>query len=321
MKPDLKGVFFYAILPALIAGAFAVAPKLYDIVTEPKASLSFLSTAGPVVRLSSGVKQIVSTSVWNNGRRPLSDVKFILSPESDTTIEAATFEQTTGISYKVLENSTHTTYEVPGLLPGEKFSVAVMLTAKEQVKLPQVSARSKETLGVTSEAQFQPKSSKIDFAGAVLASLSVFSMAIALRKRIRSGGLPGIGGKQDVLFFIPARLKLPEIANEMRLADTRLTYLRMADILLAHGLKSESDARDRTIMALKCMLLVEGIAESSLRVIEENLRILEEDGFSQDEVKLLRDRSVSVSDQAKLRKHINNFITSAAAFLTSPPNA
>lgn len=321
MKLDLKGVFFYAVLPALIAGGFAIAPKLYDIATEPKASLSFTSTAGPVVRLSSGVKQIISTTVWNDGKRPLTDVKLIVSPEADTKIEASTFEQTTGLSFEELENENRTTYEVAGLLPGEKFSVAAMLTAQGEVKLPGVSVRSEEILGSIAETQVKQGSSNIDFAGALLASFSVFAMSIVLRRKVRGGGLPSIGGKQDVLFFIPARLKLPEIANEMRLADTNLTYLRMADILLAHGIESEDDIKDRTVKALKCMLLIEGIAESSIQIIKDNLKILEGDDFSQEEISLLREKSISVSSQSQLRKNINNYINSSAEFLTETEHA
>lgn len=321
MKLDLKGVFFYAVLPALIAGGFAIAPKLYDIATEPKASLSYTSTAGPAVRLSSGVKQIVSTTVWNDGKRPLSDVKLIITPGAGTEIEASTFEQTTGLSFEKLENENRTAYGVSGLLPGEKFSVAAMLTAQGEVNLPEVSIRSEEVLGSITETQIKPESSNIDFAGALLASFSVFAMSIVLGRKIRGGGLPSIGGKQDVLFFIPARLKLPEIANEMRLADTNLTYLRMADILLAHGIESDGDIKTRTIKALKCMLLVEGIAESSIQIIKDNLKILEEEEFSQDEIKLLREKSISVSHQSKLRNNINDYITSSAEFLTSHRHA
>ncbi|WP_157670357.1 hypothetical protein [Chitinibacter sp. GC72] len=249
MKLDLRNVFFYAILPALIAGIFSVAPKLYEIATEPKASLRFLSTAGPVVRLSSGAKQIVSTSVWNDGRRPLTKVKFILSPEPGTKLEATGFEQTTGLTYKILESSSNTTYEVDGLLPGERFSVAVMLTAEGQMRLPQISVRTEETLGSAAETIPTQKSSNIELAGALLTSLSVFAMSIVMGKKLRSGAFSTTGSKQDVLFFIPARLQLPDISNEMRLANMSLTYLRMADILLAHGLESKGDTRQRTVIS------------------------------------------------------------------------
>lgn len=321
MKLEPKHFFFYAVLPALIAGVFSIAPKLYEIVTEPKASLQFLATAGPVVRLPSGVKQIISVSVWNGGRKPLGNVKLKLDAKPGTTIEASTLQQHTALSYKIADAPNSSTYEVAGLLPGEKFSVAAMLTSEVAIELPQVAARSNETLGVTSEVQLKPKSSKLDFVGASLASLSVLVMSLALSFKVRSGGFPGIGGKQDVLFFIPARLELPEIANEMRLADTSLSYLRMADILLAHGLNSDGAARERAVTALKCLLLIQGIAERSLDVIKGNLRILEGEDFSQDEFDLLREKSVSVSEQEKLRERINGFISAASAFLTSPPNA
>lgn len=184
-----------------------------------------------------------------------------------------------------------------------------------------MSVRSEEILGSIAETQVKQGSSNIDFAGALLASFSVFAMSIVLRRKVRGGGLPSIGGKQDVLFFIPARLKLPEIANEMRLADTNLTYLRMADILLAHGIESDGDIKDRTIKALKCMLLIEGIAENSIQIIKDNLKILEGDDFSQDEISLLREKSISVSSQSQLRKNINDYINSSAEFLTAAEHA
>ena len=61
-------------MPALVAGAFSLAPKLYDIATEPRAELTFRKIIGPAVQTAEGRTQILSVSAINSGKRPVTDL-------------------------------------------------------------------------------------------------------------------------------------------------------------------------------------------------------------------------------------------------------
>ena len=174
---------------------------------------------------------------------------------------------------------------------------------------PTVVVRSAEVRGEErSAAEPSRGASRLDLLSAVLTGVSVFLMAITVVLRIRRGTLPGLSGKQDALFYIPARLGLPEIANEMRLADAFLTYMRMADILLAYGLSGTDEEREKAILALKSLLLIKNVAEESLSSITRNLRLLSRTEVSDQQISVLRNTAVPVQKQLDLRARIDGLL-------------
>ena len=76
---QLKKFLLYALLPALIAGAFSIAPKVYDILKEPNAKLDYLITKGPELQGQDGYRRILSLVVTNSGKKPLHKLKAHLS--------------------------------------------------------------------------------------------------------------------------------------------------------------------------------------------------------------------------------------------------
>jgi len=320
LKIEFKKVLFYAIAPAIVAGLFSIAPKLYDIVVEPTAKLTYLLSSGPELEVQDGFRKILSIEVMNSGRKPLSNVAANMVLERGQ-VETHKIQEESGLKPTVVANEREVSVEINMLHPSEKFTISAMVMVPYAENVPRFSLRSTEVLGQPFIVEPKKRDRKLDLLGAILAATSVFVMAstVMVRRKSFASRLIGLtSSKQDVLFYIPARLKLPVISNEMRLIDTKLTYLRMADILLSHGLMAAREERENTIKALKCLLLVSSMAETSLTVIIKNIKILEGDDYSEEEINLLREKATSVDDQLVIRDQINNYIENDLAFLTNP---
>lgn len=72
---DFKKVILYAIIPAIIAGLFAVIPKIYDEINEPKALLGYSIIQGPSLGVDGVNKSIVTIQTRNLGKKVLSQNK------------------------------------------------------------------------------------------------------------------------------------------------------------------------------------------------------------------------------------------------------
>lgn len=319
MKIEFKKVLIYAITPAVIAGLFSIAPKLYDIIVEPTAELTYAISSGPELEEPNGYRKIISIEITNSGKKPLSNIAANLQLDKGK-IDTHKVQEESGLNPSIKAKEKEVAIEIGTLHQNESFTVSAMLFAPTEGASPNFTLRSKETLGKQFVIEPDKRERKLDLIGAILASISVFVMATTVMVRRKPLFSILTGGKQDVLFYIAARLNLPAISNEMRLIDTRLTYLRMADILMAHGLITSAEDRENTVKALKCLLLVSGIAETSLAIVTNNIKTLEGEDYSDEEIELLRNKAVSVDDQLVIRDLINKYIENDLAFLTNPAN-
>ena len=82
----------------------------------------------------------------------------------------------------------------------------------------------------------------------------------------------------------------------------------MADILLSQGCKRDA-LKDSSAKALKCLLLIKNIAKISQDVIVNNLKLLEKESFSSDEISLLRSKSVDIDNVFEIRNRIEIFLS------------
>lgn len=317
LKIEFKKVLLYAIVPAVIAGLFSIAPKMYDVLVEPKAELTYLLSRGPELEGQDGYRMILSVEVKNSGKTPVSNVTANMALEKGT-IESYKVQGDSGLKPNTIAKEGEVSVDVKKLHPGEIFTVSAMMYSQDAGITPRFSLRSTEVLGKPFLVEPEKRNQTLDVVGALLAAFSVFVMATAVMIRRKPVINMLTGSKQDFLFYIPARLNLPAISDEMRLIETRLTYLRMADILLAHGLASSGDERDKTIKALKCLLLVGSIADTSLEVIKRNIKTIEGSNYSDEDIDLLRERARSVNDLLNIRDAIDSYIEDDLEFLTSP---
>jgi hypothetical protein len=306
MKP-LHKVLLFAVLPALIAGGFSVAPKIYEELNRPSASLIYDITVGPAIRAGDSYQQIYSLSITNQGKVVLSEIAGTFRLNSGK-IENFAFDDNSNLKPTIELNEDNALIEIQRLHPTEKFKVSVLINVPETTLKPEFILRSKEVLGQISSTidSSNTKKSK-DLLGGILASLSVFLMSLLL---LKTGGNPFgfIHSKQDTLVYIAALANVKEITDEVRLSQSSITYLRMADLFLAAGLGSDDE---------KCLLLIKSIAEKSVWVITHNLEILEGTDYLEDETKLLRSKSVGVDKIILLRQNIQKFCDSPTAFLSS----
>mgnify|MGYP001042030413 CR=1 FL=1 len=310
---EWKKVFLYAIAPALIAGVFAVSPKLYDEFNEPKAVLEYSINRGPIIRSDEAHKSIYAIDVINNGKRPLSNVH--ASIKSKGNIEAINTYESTGLSPKTSSPSV----TVETLHPGESFTISLMLVTSDEDNSIDFILRSKESLGSEIKAVDAKKDKKLNIASALAAGLSVFTMALFFMLRLRKGGSIGAiltSEKSNILFYIAAKFGFDSILDHYGIEDGSVTYLRFGDMLYSIGKNGSPEEKCKALIALKSMLLNSTMAETSKQCVIRNIRALEVDEFSDDELSLISEKSCDASELIKFRNLIDEYSSSPSAFLS-----
>lgn len=310
---EWKKLFLYAIAPALIAGIFAVSPKLYDEFTEPKAILEYSINRGPVIRSNGEHKSIYAIDVVNKGKKPLS--KVYASIKSQGRIEAISTYESTGLS----PQTKPPVVSVETLHPGESFTISLMLVTKDEDNSIDFVLRSKETLGSEFKPADTEKNKKLDIASAVATVLSVFAMALYFMFRLKGGKSIGplmISEKSDILFYIAATLRFEKILNHYGISKGNVTYLRFGDMLYAAGKDGSLEDKSKAVIALKCMLLNSTMAETSKQCIVRSIKNLEGDEHLEEEISLLTQYSCSVSEVIKIRDIIDEYSAAPSVFLT-----
>ncbi len=297
----------YVILPAIIVGLFTLIPMFWNTLTTPKAELIYSLTSGPVLETQTNYRTIVSVKVSNSGKKSLSKVVANMLLE-DGEIEAYYVQGAGGLKPIIIAEDQNISVEIPKFHPNEDFSVSLMLILPNAQSTPIFSLRSDEIVGEPA-SQIPRDANGLNTLGAILAGSATLIIMIIMS--IKLGGFPPFqsdDGKSDILLYIPMLLQLPEITNRQCLIQGGLTYLNTADIMLSQGLLSSGKDRENIVKALKCLLLIKPIAATSLKIIENNIRILEGDNYSGKEITELKEHSIRVYDQLKLRNRINEYL-------------
>lgn len=305
---DWKSVFYFAILPAVVAGLFSVAPKLYDIAVEPNAELRYSLINGPEIQVENGFQKIVSITVQNTGKRPLTNLSGTLAI-ANGKFESYRVQEKSGMNPILSAGNSQITLSVKKVFPQEVFSISVLLLNTIPETMPIFTLRSEEALGQIKVNNLE-SGSNFTFLGGILSGLSVFAMSIAIALRFKGGGGRGFSKfKQDAIFYIPARLGLTEIINELQLKNFGLTYLRMADVILSQGLQAKDDARKKCLIALKLMILIKNIAPISQSVIIKNIQILAGEPITDDDLLELKAEAVDTGDILVFREKVDQFMS------------
>jgi hypothetical protein len=297
-----KKVLLFEILPDFIAGLFSIAPKIFDIVTAPKAELNYYKINGPGLKIDNSIRRIESIVISNDGKKTLQNIVANYAVEKGK-IEQSEVQKEVPIQIAYQTSEKSFSLEIENLHPNESVSVSLMVLMNPNDFSAKFSLRSDETTGYEKVNLSKEKKTKSAVSGALSSALSVFIMAIIALK----GKLPFFNVKQDALYYIVAKLKIMEPTGNIQLFKSQLTYLHLADIFLSIGLTEEVKKND-CIKGLKCMLHVKQIAKQSLSIIIENLKILESDGFSDDHVAEIRKKAVSVDNLLIFRNVIDEFL-------------
>lgn len=308
---NLKKLLLYAIVPAIIAGSFSIAPKLYDIVTEPNAKLTFSVTRGPELESGGQYRRITSVRVVNSGKKALHHV------QSEFNLPLGNFEsfrlqESSGLRPNIKESKTAISVEINTLHPREDFTMVAMELIPDLKTVAKFHLRSDEVLG--SHEVAPEKNKYLDIFGALLSGMSVFLMVVILSRKRSFLFRPE---REDNIFYLLMRLGITEITEKIKFSSAPLTYLRSADILLELGSRGDEETREKCIKALKCLLLIGNIAPSSLNVIEGNIQRLSGNSYSPDEIKAIKKHATSIFKASSIREKIDNYITNPEPFTST----
>lgn len=313
--PEWKKIVFYAIIPAIIAGVFAVAPKLFDEFTEPKSILAYQITKGPILSEGGIQKAIYAINIRNDGEKPLTSILALLNTKND--IEAITTYENTGLNPKINKDIKPYTISVDTLHPGESFSISLMLIATNNQPTINLVLRSKEVLGIVEKSTKSEGKTSLDFISAVAAGASVFIMALFFISRNKNHDIyPLISEKPHILFYIAARLGLTDIVDKYGIKTGDITFIRFGDLLLAKGMVCDHEEKAKVLLALKSLLLINQIASESREQIVRNIKILDDNNYSQKEIDLIKSnaKAISKSNHPELRDLIDDYINNPAMF-------
>lgn len=303
MSDKWKTLLLKILLPAVIVGLFSISPFLYGVITAPKSELLYTITLSPEIKVQDGYRRIVSLAVVNSGKLSLSGIRAIINLE-DAEIEAYAVENESGINPRDTVKDSSFIIDVEKMLPNEQFVATSMVLFKKTDSVPVIVIRSNEVLGILKDTGPDEKNQIPTWIATLVVTIAAM---VTIVSTLRNRSL-GTNEKQDTLFYIPVKLGLNNINREMRLIRTDLSYLRMADIFLAHGLDASLPERQNIVKALKCLLLVKDIADTSLSVITNNIKSLEGENYSDEEISLLRKNAVDIDKTLELRGQIDKVI-------------
>lgn len=186
---EWKKVFYYAIVPALIAGLFAIAPKLYEIATEPNAELKYNLIKGPEIQVENGFQSIFSVVVQNTGKKALTNVSATLNVKNGK-FESYKVQDKNGIKLQVNANESKIEVLVDKLFASESFSTSILMLSSVPDFKPEFSLRSGEVLGQEKATNLKKENSFTGILGAMLSALSVFITAIYITSKVKNLEFP-----------------------------------------------------------------------------------------------------------------------------------
>lgn len=308
---SVNKLILYAIIPALIAGLFSIAPKLYDIATEPNAKLTYTVTRGPDLESKGQYRRITSVRVLNSGKKALHNVQAEIKLPFGS-FESFRVQESSGLRPNIRESKNAISTEIDTLHPREDLTVVAMELIPDVNTVAQFRLRSDEVLG---EQEFWSggKKKPLELFGGILSGISVFLTVVLLWLKRYISFTPE---REDHLFYLLMRQGLTEITDKIKFSKDPVTYLRTADILLDLGLRGDDETRGKCLRALKCLLLIGDIAPSSRKVVEENIQKLSGKSYSSEEVASIKKHATSRLDSSKARETIDKYISSPESFVS-----
>ncbi len=306
-----KKNLLWLLVPAFIAGFFSIAPKLYDIITEPKKELVYSLIYGPSIEeKNKSYKSIIILEIKNSGKIPLHSVTSNLNIE-DGIIEKYNIDDQNILkpTIKITNNSLELMMDT--MLENDSLKLSLLINSlKENPKLNNI-VRSKEAKGLVNESIAEkPNSIRLSLIGSMLSGFSVLLMSLII---LRVKYLPSFLRlfsffKNDNLFYIVSMtgdFDLLRIIHE----DSLITYLRVSDFLTSKYLNTDNDEmKIKYINAQICMLLIDRIASISRQVISKNVEIMTSTKLTKEEMNVIEKKRTD--DVFKIRDEINNIFKS-----------
>lgn len=309
-----KKVLIFVILPSLITGLFSFAPKIFDLITEAKADLSYSVSEGPSLEVDSSWRKVISIEIINSGKISLNNV-YSETIINDGIIEYSEVKDNLGLKPELIKTNNSTTVKIHKLHKNENLVIAFMLLLNSPDTKMDINIRSDELRAtfMSPDIKSAKNDEKLSWLSALLAGLSVVLMSSGALFSLRKGlfkSLPFYNFKQDLLLYIIYRSGFIEEYNLFANSDNDYTYLRIADIFLIRGL-SKTELKEKAVNGLKSMLLIKSISKTSQEIIIDNLKKLEGEKYSEETIAQLIEKSISLDNLLKIRQLIDNTVFSA----------
>ncbi|MHB0926365.1 MAG: hypothetical protein ACYC1F_07675 [Gallionellaceae bacterium] len=297
MKIEFRQVLLYAIAPALIAGFFSIAPKLYEVIVEPKAVLRYTLVAGPQIAIDGVQQQVISVKVSNAGKKTLTTIQAELSVPGGL-LAAASIENNSGLTIESKKSDDKVIVTIPKALEGEAFSISALIKTSRQGIEPKFLIRSEEVLGKADEPVISPfKDIRSTLFSALGVATSVLAMALVALLKLKTTILPS---KRNAILYIAIATKVNALIQTVR-AEEDISYMDFADMLLALGKSADESDQRASIAGLHCLLEIKNIAEISKTIAKRNLEVL----LGKPVEIGTHDPVVSTSDVLKFRDHVD----------------
>jgi hypothetical protein len=97
--------------------------------------------------------------------------------------------------------------------------------------------------------------------------------------------------------------KVVPMSSNLLYSDHDMTYARLADLLVAFGLNGDQQAKRRSVLGLKSLLLIDRVSDESVKRIEASLEALGEEDVESIAAGL-RARSAQLKTTIERRKEI-----------------
>lgn len=267
--------------PVVVGGLFSIAPFVYQQITRPTAVLTYTRTAGPAISTPAGFRQISTLTIENAGKVPLTGVAVDVGG-GNGEIESSAISRVQGVDVK--ERSTPKDYhvDIERLLPNDTLHASVMTVADTPDNHLEMSVRSNEIRGVdvtatvgneTEEKRALLLATVLGMFGTFIAlTVSVFVFYSARRSRFR--GVIFAGHREEVITYTLALSNVLPLGADTFYRDD-LSYIRTGDLLLAIGLRGDTQLKSKCAAALRALLDADRrMASSSADAIRDNLRRL-----------------------------------------------
>ncbi len=272
--------FVLVVVPALITGALGFGPKLYDIVTSPRANLSYQATSGPAIETNGTLVQIFSVTVVNDGKVPLSNVSAVATL-SDGIFESSSIDDDLILSPTTTSSAKSYQLRIGRLLPSEHLSFSLLSKSDADAGFDVV-VRSDDVAGALLTPDVKQNSSNLaGHSWPIMAALAVAAMSLTvLRNRGVRNAVGAIAGasnldRPEIVGRVAALVDYEPITSRLLFTHRDYRFSRAADIILYEGLKADAAVRARCVAGLKVFLAWPRIAPSSVSVVRRNIRVLD----------------------------------------------
>ena len=195
------------------------------------------------------------------------------------------------------------------MLQGERVTVSVMTVSPTAEPSLSVSLRSTEVLGEIKELPTTTgRERKLAFTGAILSSLSVAAMGVILGFLTRAGFFArarargSYHDKSDIITLIAGLSQVVPLTEQLLLRNHDVTYARAADAFLMVGLEADAPSRQRCVLGLRALALIDEMADKSIEIVRNNLKELNS-GFSDEDFEAHRVKAKGLSN-SELRYEI-----------------